>query len=716
MNNAACNNSKKLSFILILAILTTTFQYGHCFKLRRINGNHIRWSSEDLPITYYINKSDFSDADIEAIHRAFDKWESVPNSRLSMEFRGFTDKARTLEGEPADDTHLIIRIKNLPPEYIYLAEVVINGDKHADSDFPYLRDADIIFNGDKNWSSGSAIGSWEWDVESIALHEIGHFAIGIDHPHGNTVPTEDDRESVVEPIPKGAKVRELFSDDEEAVLFVYGRDLVAYYPFDGHDNFSGNENDESGNANHAIIRGANLTEDQFGNKNCAYGFNEADYPDDGIGEYIEVPHSPVQNLQRLTLAAWIYLPSCSAGTVISKGQYNKNASYALSTNFMLWDGLDKDGNPIGGCAPSIGFSLNNGALDVRTLFGTDLTSTVTEAWYHVAATYDGFKGIIYVNGERRWEENFSETVSASTEPLYIGAPYYYGNSSQPFVGRIDDVRVYDRALNDQEIQDLYNAPFSPVPSIIGNTQRVTTGDLNGDSKADLIGVTSTGQIFYTLDLYNWQSVSGTLAQVTAGDLNGNGVANLAGLSSGGEVYYTLDLWNWPNIPGQLAKLTCGDLNGDRKAELAGLSSTGDIYYTTDLWNWSYVPGNLKQIAAGDLNKDGRADIAGIASDGQIYYTFDLWNWNYIPGGLNQLAAGDLNGDGRADLAGVTSDGQIYYTLDLYNWQNIPGNLAQITSGDLNGDGRWDLAGLTDSGLIFYTLDLVNWNSVPGKLE
>jgi hypothetical protein len=83
----------------------------------------------------------------------------------------------------------------------------------------------------------------------------------------------------------------------------------------------------------------------------------------------------------------------------------------------------------------------------------------TNQWNHVAVTWDGaipFTGKFYVNGVACTTAGStgSGTVSDdSSEDEYIGQRF---DASGFFPGSMDDVRIYNRVLTDQEIQDLYN--------------------------------------------------------------------------------------------------------------------------------------------------------------------------------------------------------------------------------------------------------------------
>lgn len=173
-----------------------------------------------------------------------------------------------------------------------------------------------------------------------------------------------------------------------------------------------------------------------------------------------------------------------------------------------------------------------------------------------------------------------------------------------------------------------------------------------------------GQVEITEDIISERLVTG--------DLNGDGRDDLVGLTADGQIYYTLDLSTWINIPGFLGQITTGDLNGDGNDDIVGLTVEGEIFYTLNLMSWTQLPGSLWHLTIGDLNADGKDDIAGLAFDGQVYYTLDLATWNNIAGTLNQLTAGHLTGDGYSDLTGLSYSGLVFISLDLQNWLNIPG--------------------------------------------
>ncbi|HRD65088.1 MAG TPA: S8 family serine peptidase [Candidatus Competibacter sp.] len=268
----------------------------------------------------------------------------------------------------------------------------------------------------------------------------------------------------------------------------------------------------------------------------------------------------------------------------------------------------------------------------------------------------------------------------------------------------------------------YTINLSTWTNIPGQLSQLLVGDFDGDGKADdLAGLNAAGKVYYTTNLSTWRNIPGSLSKIVVGDFDGDGKADdLAGLNGAGKVYYTTNLSAWRNIPGTLSKIVVGDFDGDGKADdLAGLNGAGKVYYTTNLSTWRNIPGSLSKIVVGDFDGDGKADdLAGLNGAGKVYYTTNLSTWRNIPGSLSKIVVGDFDGDGKADdLAGLNGAGNVYYTTNLSTWRNIPGTLSKIVVGDFDGDGKADdLAGLNGAGNVYYTTNLSTWRNIPGKLN
>jgi hypothetical protein len=207
--------------------------------------------------------------------------------------------------------------------------------------------------------------------------------------------------------------------------------LVAYYPF------AGNAIDHSSFGNNGTVYGATLTTDRFGNMNSAYYFN-------GINSDIEVSHTASLNpTQGITYCAWVdFYDLTKVGAVMEKGRDVSVGYYSIRF------------------AP--GQNLCAGARFVEDAYPNPATGFAYTAvlpnqfqWYFVALTYNGQKMKYYINGEVHDSLSVSKTLGVTTEILAIGRHPFSGYDYW-FNGKIDDVRIYNRALTADEMLILYN--------------------------------------------------------------------------------------------------------------------------------------------------------------------------------------------------------------------------------------------------------------------
>ncbi len=213
--------------------------------------------------------------------------------------------------------------------------------------------------------------------------------------------------------------------------------LIAYYPFDG------NALDASGNGNHGIPNAnTGLTTGHAGAANSAYLFN-------GINSQITIPSSVSLEspTNQITMAAWILLYGNSRvgaafWPLLMKSNSSENAfMYRMSGDLYGFGAAFNTWGTQGGSAYA--FALNT--------------------WTFVAVTYDGANERQYVNGVLNGTQARAITMVADTRPLVIGGdmPGIY----ESFWGKIDDVRIYNRALSAAEIGQLANqttaVPITP---------------------------------------------------------------------------------------------------------------------------------------------------------------------------------------------------------------------------------------------------------------
>jgi hypothetical protein len=210
--------------------------------------------------------------------------------------------------------------------------------------------------------------------------------------------------------------------------------LVAAYGFD--ENQGNQTADSSGQFNNGTVQGATwTTSGKFGN---ALVFN-------GTSSLVSIPDAPSLDLtSAMTLSAWVNPSGGLSGwsNVIKK----EVDSYFLSAHTP--NGGPGGGATIGGsCCPS---ARQSSPLALNT-------------WTHLALTYDGSAVRLYRNGTLVSTTGASGQISPTSLPLRIGGDAVYGEFVQ---GRIDEVRIYDRALSPSEIQAIKDQPINQTGSIL----------------------------------------------------------------------------------------------------------------------------------------------------------------------------------------------------------------------------------------------------------
>ena len=89
---------------------------------------------------------------------------------------------------------------------------------------------------------------------------------------------------------------------------------------------------------------------------------------------------------------------------------------------------------------------------------TASTPTVAplNVWFHAAATFDGSQIRIYQDGVEQGFDTWTSPLPSATAPLYLATKKVI-NYAHPFIGLLDEVMLYDRALPPEAIAALARA-------------------------------------------------------------------------------------------------------------------------------------------------------------------------------------------------------------------------------------------------------------------
>jgi len=254
--------------------------------------------------------------------------------------------------------------------------------------------------------------------------------------------------------------------------------LVGYWSFD--EGKGDKAYDGSGNGNDGTL--TNMADDDWvdGVAGSALDF-------DGSNDYVEVADNGSLNITgNITILAWIKLDTLGSGQQqYIVGKTETELTYAIfiesdDTVRCILQGLN-DTYPSG--SP------------------TAITDT---NWHQVAISYDGEYIRTFLDGKLQISDDSSGNINSSTDKIYIGIRKY--SNSCYFNGKIDEVRIYNKALTAAEVYALYKNPAGQ-PSLAVPIGRLTAGTIYS-KQITLAVADGTGDSYIAggnnLDLTNWR--------------------------------------------------------------------------------------------------------------------------------------------------------------------------------------------------------------------
>jgi hypothetical protein len=219
--------------------------------------------------------------------------------------------------------------------------------------------------------------------------------------------------------------------------------LVGWWPFNG------NANDESGNGNNGTVNGATLTTDRFGNAGQAYDFANANS--------ISTSYSPT-SIQTTSYSAWFL--TTNGGCIIGSNASNStpNLALAIHTNTTGYEGTSLW--VVDHANSSVGWQSTPPTNPLYT----------DGIWHHIVGVFSCLSGSIiqptnltlYVDGQV--VSTVLQNVNPPNSPINIFSNIVFGYNQRwvsqgfdgRFIGKLDDIGIWNRALTPQEITDLYN--------------------------------------------------------------------------------------------------------------------------------------------------------------------------------------------------------------------------------------------------------------------
>jgi len=505
--------------------------------------------------------------------------------------------------------------------------------------------------------------------------------------------------------------------------------LVAYYPF------SGNANDASGNNLNGTIQGGVLsTTDRFGSTNSAYHFN-------GTDSRIIVNDNGALSTPSFSICYYFNTEITQEQVLIGKiGYTTGNAATYNSTIFHQGSSL------FFSVIDPATYSCNQQVPGTYVYAAFSPVPVNINEWHCVVNSFGNGVQKLYIDGVLVKEQNlsFSQAKNCNNTDFIIGS--WWQGDLKPFQGKIDDVRFYNRAINQQEVaalcDQITSIPCSNWLSTPSTPSYAAVGEINipGD-KITVEAVFNrtapyTGGLLYAGDLVSKHN--------TTTDVNYLLRPNNAEITTTNGYFRTPDICEIElNKTYHAAMVYDGNTlkfyrNGFLMSQVA---ATGNLiqnswktqigFYEPGAFNTNFI-GYINEVRIWNVDKtqeDVRTYMKSALPNPttqaglEAYYTFDnLLNkqgnaaYNAVLGGSAAVNAANSNCNLSVDSCNTVSQ------QTCNSWLQIPNSQSYVTIGDLDVPGTQ----LTVEGLFsressltpegFSSLNIVSKHWTPADVN
>ncbi len=373
---------------------------------------------------------------------------------------------------------------------------------------------------------------------------------------------------------------------------------------------------------------------------------------DGVSDYLDCGDLTSTTRSNMTISLWLYRGASGTVHICSRDDESSNRNWSM---YIYSDNINFD------------FLISNSGKN------TAGNSTIAvNSWTHLAFTHNGSNQVIYVNGKSDGTSSHSGTIDNDSVNMYIGR-----RAGNYLNGKISDFKVFDTALTEAQVQELYLKPEQSAPSAVQS------------------------------NLKAWYPMCEGLAQSVAYDHSGN---NNHAVEGGGSSYTLAVAQNEPLIP-QVPLMKYAEKmifdGSDDKVTLSGSSPStaftisswvidnhpsgsdfSAIYSTASLYIWFGVDNNSTTGKVRiHLNGTPYADTPNGSFEANKL-THIVATWDAIGGGTNNINGVKIYINGTSQ------------TLTVVNSLSTPTASTDHKIGMYGASNQWN--GLIDETSIFNT--------------
>ncbi|MBR9680561.1 MAG: LamG domain-containing protein [Candidatus Altiarchaeota archaeon] len=411
---------------------------------------------------------------------------------------------------------------------------------------------------------------------------------------------------------------------------------VSYFSF---DEASGTTIDDLTTSNDGVLNG--YKDGAVHGSSWATGKYDGALSFDGVDNFINVTHASGFDVVNITVSAWIKTSEGGAphNPILSKYvTHNSVGGYYLRLRFG-----------------QIGFLVSNGTTYGDKWGGSLVNDSL---WHHVVGTFNGTFVQVYLDGSSAWDpDSWPNVLANPTVPFRVGRGGTVYDNSLYFNGTLDDVKIFNRALNSTEVASLYQ------------NQNITDGLIAYWPFDEGVG----SSVF---DDHMWTS-----GKINTG-INFNGVDDYIDIPDSSSLdtpkKLTITSWVYANTPSvQQGIISKGLLSSSPRTWDLGIDASNQIF-----WYIANSDSNYQIIYADSLGAKTWQHIAASfdGTDTSLYVngqlkTTETFNWETLQTSDTSINIGKLRNqanyfDGKIDelyvYNGALSSDEIYAIYEAYN--------------------------------------------------
>jgi hypothetical protein len=336
------------------------------------------------------------------------------------------------------------------------------------------------------------------------------------------------------------------------------------------------------------------------------------------------------------------------------------------------------------------FRAYNGVDTARSIDLTGGPYTLGQ-WAHVAATFDGTTGRLYVNGTQVASQAVVGSYAPNTDTIQFCVGGFFDGSQNPFIGAVDEVALYDSALSGSQILTHYQigtnaARLTPYETLVLSANPVEYLRLDEPAtktvaNSGTLGVDANGVYVNTTNILTGPTtagfLSGELAVPFDGALSYVELGNPSALNFQGPI--SLEAWVQPSSAQAFsdADIIAHGYNDNASAEVALRIESG-VYQIVAHDSADHLASY--EVPSDDLGTGNWVHLVG---------TYDGAKWNLYRNGVLVSSVADATGAVQVSNA---------------NWAiGARGRWKNVATYPDSGEDRVFLGGIDEPAIYNYAL-------------